>query len=281
MITASTQLYCLFGNPAGHSLSPVMHNAAFEANSVDAVYLAFDTEDINSAIHSLKTLNIKGASITIPHKISVMPHLDVIDDLAKKIGAVNTVIFSNGKLTGYNTDGTGASRALKNAGFYSIGSTVLIIGNGGSARAIAYTLLDEGASVIIAGRNMNNVQTLVNDLSIHYKNADSMDISGINRSFLSGIDAVINTTPVGMTPDNETSPLPGGIFSEKNFVFDIVYNPDETVMLQDAERAGCKTVKGLEMLLFQGARQFELWTGQDAPVDKMRKALVNVIRSRQ
>ncbi len=272
-IDAHTKLYCVFGNPTRHSLSPRMHNAAFQHFNLNAVYLAFEPVSIEGAIHAMRSLPINGASITIPYKTEILRLIDTISPLAEKIGSVNTLHNSNGVISGDCTDGYGALLCFTGRGISIKNKYVLIIGNGGSARAIAYTLLHEGARVIIAGRNLNRINRLVNDIKLHYNDASSILIPDLTADFFSQIDIIINTTPVGMSPDIDSVPIQPGFLSSRHCVMDIVYSPPETLFLREASAAGCMTIEGRMMLLYQGVRQFEIWTDQKAPVDIMKQAL--------
>jgi shikimate dehydrogenase len=277
-INSGTELYCIFGSPVRHSFSPLMHNAAFRSAGIDAVYLAFEPPSIGEAVSSMRTLNIRGASVTIPYKIGVMHHVDAVDGLAAHIGSVNTLVNSDGKITGYNTDGYGALLALRNGGVSIDNARCLLLGNGGSARAIACALLESGAGVIIAGRNALRIGGLAEDLRKVNASVTSILLEEINRGFMESIDIIINTTPVGMAPDVEKSPLDIDLIAKRHAVFDIVYAPHVTAFLSAARRRGCAVVHGIDMLVFQGARQFELWTGKPAPVTVMRRAIRKHLR---
>lgn len=279
-INADTGLYCIFGRPVKHSLSPAMQNAAFRKTGINAVYTAFEASGIKAAISAMKTLNIKGASVTIPFKTEAMKYADEIDPLAGEIGALNTLVNKNGKIYAYNTDGSGAAEALVNNDVKIKGSRVLVIGNGGSARAVAFTLLGRGAKITIAGRDRQRFMPLVRGLEKKGP-ADSILISTIDLPFMQDIDIIINTTPVGMSPDTGSSPLKENLILEKHTVFDIIYAPHNTKLLRISRARGCKTIHGTEMLVYQGAMQFELWTGIKAPFQIMLKALKAAIRKDQ
>ncbi len=278
-ISARTKLYCIFGNPVEHSLSPLMQNAAFEAAGIDAVYLAFRPSSIESAVAAMRVLPICGASITIPYKTSVIAFLDEIHPLAADIGAVNTLCNTGGAIVGHNTDGFGALEALMRAGVSPEGKRVLVFGNGGSARAIAFTLLTHGCSLTIAGRNPEKFTTLVDDLRLKDASVQGIALLALDAPFMESIDIIINTTSLGMEPHADSSPLDEGLIFQHHTVFDIVYRPHVTALLRCAEKKGSRMVFGADMLLFQGARQFELWTGKSAPVEAMRNALRMVLAS--
>lgn len=274
-IKGSTNIVGLIGHPVEHSFSPPMHNAAFEKLGMDYAYIAFDVDpnNLGSAIEGAKSLNIKGFNVTIPHKIEVMHFLDEIDEVAGLIGAVNTIDFKNMK--GYNTDGIGAVRAIEDV--ISIkDKNVVIAGAGGASRAISFYLAKYGAdSITILNRNVDRAISLAGDVLdsglIADVQADS--ISEINN-YLSDADILVDTTPMGMHPHVDDEPIARAEdMHEDLVVFDAVYNPNETVLIKEAIKAGAKPVYGIKMLLYQGAESFKIWTGVDAPVDEMEKAL--------
>lgn len=274
-IKGSTNIVGLIGHPVEHSFSPPMHNAAFEKLGMDYAYIAFDVDpnNLGSAIEGAKSLNIKGFNVTIPHKIEVMQFLDEIDEVAGLIGAVNTIDFKNMK--GYNTDGIGAVRAIEDV--ISIkDKNVVIAGAGGASRAISFYLAKYGAdSITILNRNVDRAISLAGDVLdsglIADVQADS--ISEINN-YLSDADILVDTTPMGMHPHVDDEPIARAEdMHEDLVVFDAVYNPNETVLIKEAIKAGAKPVYGIKMLLYQGAESFKIWTGVDAPVDEMEKAL--------
>ncbi len=260
-----TALYCVLGNPIGHSLSPVMHNRAFGHHQLNAVYLAFQVADLPAAISGIRSLNIKGASITLPHKTRVIELLDTIDPMAADIGAVNTIINKNGQLIGKNSDSTGATDALLTQTAIE-DKTVLIIGAGGAARAIGFGIRKCSGQVTISNRSEAAGKRLATDLEGAFLPPGELAAEQF--------DILINTTPVGMHPQSDASPVAHDILRPELVVMDIVYNPLETRLLKAAARAGCKTVDGLAMFVNQGARQFEWWTGEKAPVAKMRQAVL-------
>ena len=277
-INAQTKLCGVLGNPVEHSLSPAIHNAAFQKLGLNFIYLAFRVEDLAGAIRGIRALgNVRGFSVTIPHKVAVISYLDEVETTAKHIGSVNTIVAENGKLTGYNTDASGAMRALREAGVSLKGQKVLMLGSGGAARAIAFALgADAGvAALTILGIDEQERRGLVKDLraktSLHVE--DGPISQETLRQSLNDSQIVLHCTPVGMHPNvNETS-VPGSLLTPDLTVMDIVYNPLETRLLREAKEAGCRTIRGLEMFLNQAIAQFELWTGQPAPADVMRTVL--------
>jgi shikimate dehydrogenase len=263
-INGKTALYGIIGNPVTHSLSPAMHNAALTATAINGVYLPFPAPDIEAAVTGIRGLGIQGASVTIPHKEKVMHLLDEVDPVATRIGAVNTITRKDDKLIGRNTDWLGATRALEEESNLQ-GAQVVLLGAGGSARAIGFGLLERGATLVLCSRTESRGRSLADDLGCSW-------VSLTEAEELSG-NILVNATSVGMQPDIEASPVPGLILSRFQVVMDIVYAPMKTRLLREAEATGCIIINGLEMLLYQGVAQFELWTGKSAPVSVMRNAL--------
>jgi len=264
-----TALYCVLGDPVAHSLSPVMHNRAFAHLGLNAVYLAFRVTDLEAAIGGLRALDIRGASITLPHKSRVMAYLDDIDPVAAEIGAVNTIINEKGRLIGKNSDVFGAVAALRDK-TDPAAKKVLILGAGGAARAVGYGVRSAGFRVTIANRSPEAGAALAADLE-----ADFLPLAD---AIPDHFDILINTTPVGMHPAHAVSPIPDDSLSADMVVMDIIYNPLETRLLKAAGRAGCRTIDGLAMFVNQGARQFEWWTGREAPVNLMRQVVFEKLR---
>jgi shikimate dehydrogenase len=269
-VDGATELYGIMGNPVSHSLSPAMHNAAFQHLGLNKVYVPFATGDVVTAIEGIRALGVKGVSVTIPHKQAVMPCLDSIDPLAAKIGAVNTLIVNGASVHGCNTDWLGANAALKQLTPLA-GKKVLLVGAGGSARAIGFGLLEGGADLSLASRTPSTGQALAADLGCDWRPLDG--IAGFCA------DILINATSVGMGASCEQTPVAKGL-SNFEIVMDIVYAPLETRLLREAKAAGCQTINGLAMLLYQGVAQFELWTGLEAPVAIMRQQLLMGIQGR-
>ena len=274
-IKGSTNIVGLIGHPVEHSFSPPMHNAAFEALGMDYAYVAFDVNpnNLKSAIEGACALNIKGFNVTIPHKIEVMRHLDELDEVAELIGAVNTIDFKN--LKGYNTDGIGAIRAIEEVSAVK-NRDIVVAGAGGASRAISFYLAKFGAnSITILNRNVDKAHSLASDIldSDLISEVKPDSISNIS-SYLGDSDILVDTTPLGMHPHVDDEPIATAEdMHEDLVVFDAVYNPNETVLLKEAIKADAKPVYGIKMLLYQGAESFKIWTGQDAPVDVMEKAL--------
>lgn len=281
-IDAHTRLFGIVGHPVRHSLSPLMHNAAFRHLRINAVYLAFDVTDLHPAMQGVRALDIQGLSVTIPHKEAVMPLLDEIDRQAQDIGAVNTVVNRDGRLMGFNTDCIGARKALEEAlasgvtghGMQTVptntsllaGKSVVILGAGGSAKAVAFGLKSAGMSVHIANRTVEKAKKLAEVIDGNFSSLD--EVCNITA------DVLVNTTSVGMAPNVDAIPVSVSALRNFSVVMDIVYSPLETTLLREAKRLGCITVNGLRMLLHQAVSQFELWTGVSAPFEVMEEVLL-------
>jgi shikimate dehydrogenase len=269
-INGETETFGIIGNPVHHSLSPEMHNAAFRERGMNCVYVPLPTSDIADGAAGLKALGFKGASVTIPYKQDIIPFVDEIDPVAAKIGAVNTLLVkdvpgsSEKKVYGYNTDWIGANRALEEK-IRLQESRVLIMGAGGSARAIGFGLLEAGAELVLSNRTVEKGEELASQLGCPFYRSD--ELGPIDA------DILVNATSVGMEPDSDRTPIVGDRLYRFKVVMDIVYAPLQTRLLKEAADAGCKTVDGLAMLLYQGVAQFELWTGKEAPLNVMREVL--------
>ena len=266
--------YGVIGYPVKHSVSPAMHNAAFRALGMKAVYASFEVkpEELRAAIEGAKALGIKGLNVTIPHKEEVMK-LSKPDELASKIGAVNTLKIGE-EIEAYNTDAYGALKALEKAGVGVAGKTFLIVGAGGAARAIAFALVENGATVVITNRTKQRGLKLAQDVR-KYGECVFVPMDDLERL---KFDVLINATPVGMNGYMPGKlPVDGKLIREGIVVFDTVYNPMETALIRLAKMRGCKVVYGIDMLVYQGAKAFEIWTGVTPPVDVMKKAAIEAL----
>ena len=270
MINAQTKLYGIIGNPVRHSLSPIIHNRVFKRMGLNAVYVAFEVNDLRGALKGIRDLGIDGASVTIPFKTRVIPLLDQIEDVAKEIQAVNTIKNEGGKLIGYNTDWCGAIEALEE-GINLENKRIILLGAGGAARAIAFGLKNKGCQVFIYNRSLNKSKDLARELGFN------------SLSSLHGVDphVIINATSVGMHPHHGESPLPREVLRRGMVVMDIVYQPLKTKLLQEAEEEGCRTINGLEMLSRQAAVQIEIWTKKKPEVRQIKEDLWQVIKEKE
>lgn len=274
----------LLAHPAGHSLSPVMHNAAFHHLGLDIHYAARDVppEVLAETVMALRDSAVLGANVTIPHKVAVMPYLDRLSETAQAIGAVNTIVNRGGLLIGHNTDAKGFTRALTEVGGLHLqGQVIVMLGAGGAARAILYALLqNDVARVYLYNRTTKKAAALAQNFAPPGKVVivTEPDL----RAALAECTLLINTTSVGMAHDGmdpDISPLPDNLLPERGFVADIVYRPARTRLLRQAEAAGLETQNGLPMLAFQGAESFGCWTGRDAPVEVMLRTLEQALYS--
>ncbi len=265
------EIFGIIGDPIEHSLSPVMHNAAFEKIGLDAVYLAFrvPVAKIGDAINGAKSLGIAGLNVTIPLKEEALSFVDV-EKVAKKIGAINTIDFRSGTPVGYNTDGLGSLRVLEETVGKLKGKKVLILGAGGAAKAISFYLDAEGAEIILANRTKERATQLVSNL----RNANSISLDAELKDYIADSDILINTTSVGMHPNVDAALVTADLMHPELVVFDIVYNPVETKLLREAKKAGVKTtIDGVMMLVYQGAASFKIWTNREPPIGVMENAV--------
>lgn len=276
-ISAKNKLCVIVGDPVEHSLSPKMHNAAYEALNIDDqfVFVAAHAkvEDMEHVVKAVRVMNIRGLTCTIPHKMEVMKYIDEIDPLAKKIGAVNTVVNDNGVLKGYNTDCQGTIIPLEKVTTLK-DKKVALIGAGGAARAIAYGVTDKGAILTIYNRTVEKAEELAKELNSH---SPTHQVSAKSLDALEEVktaDIVLNATSLGMAPDEDKTPCPIEYINENQVVFDAVYTPYKTKFLRDAEAKGAKIIPGIEMLLHQGTAQFTHYTNHPAPEEVMRKSLL-------
>lgn len=263
----------IVGHPIGHSVSPAMHNAAFQKLGLDFEYVPFDVEpaDLKEALTGLRALHIAGFNVTIPHKETIIPLLDDITKLARDIGAVNTVVNQEGKLVGYNTDGPGFIESLKqDANFEPRGKRAIVLGAGGASRAISTMLAEVGVkSLIISDVLEAKAKELAEYLDVAFVKMNGVEL---NKA-IEKADLLVNATPIGMRPKVNESPLPNNVKLPKGLlVFDLIYNPAETKLIKIAKAAGCQAVSGLGMLVRQGALAFTLFTGEEAPIEVMRQA---------
>jgi shikimate dehydrogenase len=269
MITSKTKKIGILGWPLGHSLSPIMQNAAFEALQLDYIYvpLPVHPDDLAQAVAGLKALNFAGANVTIPHKVAIMPYLDEIDSSAQLIGAVNTIVIKEGKSIGYNTDAQGFIQSLTAKNVNIAGKSVVILGAGGAARAIICGLIQHGIDQITIGaRNRAKAEDFIKS----FPNPTNMQACGWNESpfnnRLRDCNILVNCTPVGMDADKkEELPIIWNNVNTKAVVCDLIYNPPITEFLVSAQDRGHMIINGSGMLVEQGALAFELWTGKPAP----------------
>ena len=276
-INGKTKVCAIIGDPVGHSLSPVMHNAAFKELGLNIVYVAFPvkTNMLEDAILGARSLGLLGLNVTMPHKHAVIQYLNETDATAKAMGVVNTILNERGKLFGYNTDGKGAMIALQENRVDPEEKKILLLG--GAAKAIAFQAAQETDELGILNRTENKAKQLAELINKTFgtKVTGRTLSAEVLKEELETTDILVNATSVGMSPDVNASPVPADLLHSGLCVMDIVYNPLETKLLKDAKIVGAKVVSGLEMLLYQGAVAFEIWTNCPAPVDVMKKAALS------
>jgi len=269
-IDAETQITGLIGNSVGHSLSPYVHNMAFADADLNAVFLPFELDDVSAFLKRMVrpgsreiNWNLRGLSVTAPHKATVIGHLDWIDEGAREIGAVNTIVVEGGELHGYNTDAVGFIRPLKQRNESVAGLRCAVIGAGGAARAVVWALKAEGALVTLFARDKAKSETLARQFDVSCR--------GLSNATFHEVDVVINATPLGTYGKAEhDTPATSEQLRGVRLAYDLVYNPSETRFLSEARAAGCETIGGLDMLIAQAVEQFKLWTGKHPNVDVMR-----------
>lgn len=283
-ISPQTQVCAIIGNPVGHSMSPAIHNAAFMELGLDFVYVGFRVEDVKAALAGMRSLeNFRGMSVTIPHKIEIMAYMDEIPEVDRHIGSINTVINDGGRLRGLGTDGPGALKAIEDAGVDLAGRNVLMLGAGGASRAVAFTLALKSGLQQLTMLDIN--EELLTGLAADLEKGTDVSIlaEALNedtvRKNMETADLVINCTPVGMHPKVDATLVPAGLFRPGQVIFDIVYNPLETRLLAEARAKGLTVISGVEMFVNQAVLQFEEFTGARAPVEVMRRVVMERLAS--
>jgi len=280
----NTKLCAVIGNPIAHSLSPAIHNAGYEALDLDYIYLPCQVENVRGALDGMRALhNFRGMSVTIPHKIEAMKYVDEVMETDRIIGSINTIIKEGDRLIGMGTDGPGALKALVDSGVDLDGKNALMLGAGGAARAIAFTLAQKTTLTEISILDINEtvLKGLSDDLRKNTKTRIASEV--MNDASLSSTiakaDVIIHCTPIGMHPKENVSVVPPDLFRQGQVVFDIVYTPLETKLLTDARARGLKVVSGVEMFINQAVLQFEAFTGVEAPAEVMRKVVMEHLKS--
>ncbi len=284
-VTNKTKILCVIGYPIEHSMSPIMHNAAIHDLNLDYIYLAFNIlpANLNHAVKGIRTFNIIGINITIPFKQKIMRYLDEIEPLAKKIGAVNTLKNDNGYLIGKNTDAEGGIKALLNTGYEISGKNVLLLGAGGAARALTHAIVKYVNKIVIVNRNEKRTLKLSNEIKYNFGINIGVKkmINYILKDESEKVDIIINTTPIGMFPNIDSTPIPAEFLHKDLIVYDIVYNPLETKLIKDANEIGCKTLRGIDMLVNQGALAFEWWTNRKPNIKLMKEKVIEFLQKKQ
>jgi shikimate dehydrogenase len=282
-LDSHTTLYGVFGDPVRHSRSPLMMNRAFQEMGINAAYAAFHVKPdrLGNAIAGIRALGFRGVNVTIPHKVEVMQHLDAIDEGARIIGAVNTIVNENGMLTGYNTDGIGYVRSLREeTGIELEGMRVLLLGAGGAARGVAYALAKAGVKRIeIANRTLDRAIELASGIG-EFTDTEGIGLDDLAER-LGSVDLIVNTTSAGMHPNVEELPMNAEMIEPEHVVSDLIYNPRITRFLKEAETRGAKIHGGLGMFIYQGAYALEYWTGNAAPIAAMRQIVEKSLQEQE
>ena len=282
-ISGKTRVCGVIGDPIEHTLSPTIHNAAFNHLKLDFVFLAFSVKaaDLENALRGIRGLGIHGLNVTMPHKSTVIGYLDEVDSSAKFLGSANTILNKAGKLSGFNTDDVGALKALRENGIELADKKVLLLGAGGAAKAVAFSFAQEAGELAILNRAAEKAVVLADALNHMFGKkivGGALSPKAVQKN-LQETDILVNATSVGMHPNiNQTLVAPQWLKPNLT-VMDIVYNPVETKLAKDAQAAGAKVISGVEMLIYQGAASFEIWTGRSAPIEVMRKAALNKLSS--
>ncbi|MGQ9455131.1 MAG: shikimate dehydrogenase [Armatimonadota bacterium] len=279
-VLGSTRVLGVFGHPVSHSLSPTIHNAAIDALGIDYIYVPFHVlpERLGEAVRGVRALEIVGVNVTIPHKESVMGFLDEVDEKARRIGSVNTVVNENGRLRGFSTDGPGFLSSIRAEWGDVRDCRALVLGAGGSAKAVAFALAEIGCDVVIANRTYSRAVELAESLkavsaSVRAIPLEREAVAEVARSS----DLLVNTTSVGMHPDTNAIPIPPDLIHPGMLVYDLIYNPPRTTLIAEAKARGAGALNGLKMLIHQGALSFEMWTGIKPPIDVMERAAIEVL----
>jgi shikimate dehydrogenase len=269
-LTATSRVFGLVGRPVGHSVSPAMHNAAFDATGFDAVYLPFAARDVADFRAFANAIGVAGASVTVPFKTDAFREAAEADETARRCGAANTLLIAGGRWVARNADIAGFLDPIDARGITLQGMRCAVVGTGGAARAVVVSLAERGALVTVYGRREERARQVA-----------GLADGGVARVGLPStgtFDLLVNATPVGMWPAVDVAPVELSVLSSGGLVYDLIYNPQRTALLRQAETAGCVAISGLEMLIAQAARQFEWWTGMKAPRDVMRAAAVERLK---
>lgn len=283
-ISGTTSITGIIGYPLTYTLSPYMHNAAFKELDLDYKYLPFVVEErqLGAAIGGIKALGISGINVTMPHKENVIPFLDELSSEARRMGAVNTIENDSGRLIGHNTDGIGFLKSLEDQLYSVVDRNVVVIGAGGAAKAVAFAVADAGAeSLTIVARNKSKADALKDKIYAYSHNLSvkTLSITDDLADIMLVGELIVNATPIGMKESGYLLPVPLDLINERHIIFDLIYTPLETAFVKEASKRKAKAINGLGMLLHQATAAFEIWTGISAPVETMRKALLDVLES--
>jgi len=284
-ISGKTKVCGIIGHPIDHTLSPTMHNAAFRELGLDFIYIAFEVESehLHESISGIRSLGIHGLNVTIPHKEDVIKYLDEINPEAKKIGSVNTIVNRGSQLVGYNTDGIGAIKALKDNKVELKEKKILLLGAGGSAKSIAFTLSKFVKKIMILNRTEERAKKLADNLKLMFDieiTWNHLSQEAVRQNLID-TDILINATSIGMNPKSDESLIKSKWLTSRICIFDIVYSPNGTKLIQNAKRIGAKVIDGIDLLVYQGAMAFKIWTGREPPINVMKEAIKKEIDNRR
>ncbi len=283
----TTKMIILLGNPLGHSLSPAMHNHVFNKLGLDYCYMPVEvtSENLETVFKGLTKMNVAGFNVTIPHKVQIIKYLDEVDSLAATIGAVNTISVKEGRTKGYNTDGEGFIRSLEDEAHITVaGKRVFLIGSGGAARAIAMTLaFKKAGKIYIFNRTRKKAEALATEINNRIRPCVQVVSTSYKeqQNVLEKCDILVNCTSLGMAPQESKLPIEGSLLSPNLIVADIVYNPLTTKLLKTAKKTGCTIVRGLGMLIYQGAAAFTIFTGKEPLIEEMSDVVYAMMRKKQ
>ena len=278
-MSGNTKVLGVFGHPIAHSLSPAMQNAALKELEVDYVYVPFDVEPsrLGEAAAAIRTLDLVGVNVTIPHKERIIDYLDAVSEEARLIGSVNTVHNDRGRLRGYSTDGEGFLGPLRSEGFGVQRKCAVVLGAGGSAKAVVYALVTNGAQVTVLNRTVERGETLAEQINAVTSSEAVRALPLHMPDVIRDADLLVNCTSVGMHPGTERTPCPKELLHSGLLVYDLVYNPLRTRLLEEAEKAGAKTMSGARMLAHQGAESLRIWLRREPPLDLMEKVVMSAL----
>ncbi|MBP1930481.1 shikimate dehydrogenase [Ammoniphilus resinae] len=282
-MNSKTIMTGVFGYPIEQSLSPIMHNQAFRALGINFSYAAFAVapDQLEQAVNGIRALGFAGVNVTIPHKVAIIPFLDEIDQEAEEIGAVNTIVNDGGKLIGFNTDGAGYVQSLLEEWKVPLtGKRVIILGAGGAAKGVAVSLAKRGvASICVVNRSVEKAEALAKQIS-HFTHSVSLSSDHLKAKDVEQVDLIINTTSVGMYPYEDNIPIDPSFLHPKLVVSDLIYNPLETKLLQEAKKIGARTHGGVGMFIHQGALAQQKWTGKQPPISLMKQTVLDQLQSK-
>lgn len=277
MVSSTSKIFCVIGNPVKHSKSPIIHNFIFNKLGLDAIYVAFEVKDLKTFFSFLRDVGISGVSITIPYKVESMNYVDWVDEMAGRIGAINTIKNEEGFLKGFNTDIEGIIKAFEVKGITTLkGKSSLVLGTGGVSRSTVYALILLGThTIVVAGRSEEKTKTLIDEVKPYFGDIEGINFENVD-SIVNEVDLIANCTPIGMVPDTDSLPVNANLIQKKHIVFDTVYTPSETKLLEIAKNVGAKVVYGVDMFVFQALSQQRIWINRE-DVFSLRDDIIDLL----